>query len=121
MRAISGSRGVARIVEVDIAASAPLIPQILARDGLCVAYGSSSPEVKLPFLPMILSGAAIRFFIVYELPAAARLNGIADLTRWLTAGRLVNAIATSVPLHSIAAAHEAVEGGRMVGNVTVRV
>jgi len=121
VRALTDSRGVDRIVEVDIAANAPLIPQILARDGLCVAYGSSSPEVKLPFLPMILSGAAIRFFIVYELPTAARLNGIADLTRWLTAGRLVNAIATSLPLQSIAVAHEAVEGGRLVGNVVVTV
>ena len=45
---------------------------IMARDGLIAAYGSNSQEIKLLFSPLILTGAAIRFFIVYELAPKVR-------------------------------------------------
>ena len=119
VRELTGGHGADRVVEVDIAGNARLLPQVLARGGLCAAYGSNEPDVTFPFGPMILSGAAVRFFIVYELPAEARRRAIADLTSWVTQGRLVHAIAAKYPLERIADAHEAVERGRMIGNVIV--
>jgi NADPH2:quinone reductase len=119
VRALTGGHGADRVVEVDIAGNASLLPQIVARDGLCAAYGSNAPDVTFAFWPMILSGVAVRFFIVYELPAKARQQAIADLTRWLTAGRLIHRIAATYPLEQIAQAHEAVEQGRVIGNVIV--
>ena len=41
VREISGGRGVDRIVEVDIAGNAALVPKIIAQGGLCAAYGSN--------------------------------------------------------------------------------
>jgi NADPH2:quinone reductase len=66
---------------------------------------------------MILSGAAVRFFIVYELSAEARRRGIEDLTHWLEAGALTHRIVAEYPLERIVEAHEAVEQGRSIGNV----
>ncbi|HEX2135946.1 MAG TPA: NADPH:quinone reductase, partial [Microvirga sp.] len=118
--ALTSGHGADRIIEVDIAGNAHLLPGIVARDGLCVAYGSNTPEIKLQFGPMIMSGAAVRFFIVYELPPTARQQGIADLTRWLEAGQIRHSIAAEYPLEQIVEAHEAVEQGTVTGNVIVR-
>jgi NADPH:quinone reductase len=68
---------------------------------------------------MILRGPAVRFFIVYELSPEARRTGLADLTAWLEAGRVRHDIAARLPLDRIVEAHEAVEGGRVIGNVVV--
>jgi NADPH2:quinone reductase len=74
---------------------------------------------RLPVLPLLFQGATLRFFSVYELPEPARRGAIGDLTAMMRAGRLRHTIAARFPLREIAAAHEAVESGRMVGNVLV--
>ncbi|WP_237212879.1 NADPH:quinone reductase [Falsiroseomonas oryziterrae] len=119
VRDLTSGRGVDRVVEVDLAANAALLPQIVARDGFCACYGSGKAEMSLPFGPMILSGAAIRFFIVYELPPAAREAGVAQVNAWLEAGALQHAIGRVLPLADIVAAHEAVEAGAVMGNVVL--
>jgi NADPH:quinone reductase-like Zn-dependent oxidoreductase len=119
IQALTGGRGVDRVVEVDLAGNGPMLPQILARDGRCVAYGSNRPEVVLPFLPMLASGIAIRFFIVYELSPAARAEGLGTLTRWLEEGLLRHAVGAVLPLDRVAEAHETVEQGRVMGNVVL--
>lgn len=120
VRDLTGGRGVDRVMEVDLATNAALLPAIVAADGLCVCYGSGRSEVALPFFPMILSGAAVRFFIVYELSPAARAAGIAQLTTWLEQERLGHAIGRVLPLDEIAAAHEASERGEVIGNIVLR-
>jgi NADPH2:quinone reductase len=115
----TGGRGVDRVIEVDMAGNAELLPKIVAQDGFCVAYGSNAAEVAFGFGPMILRGAAVRFFIVYELSEEHRQKGIADVTAWLQAGRLSHAIAARYPLDQIAAAHEAVENASVTGKVLV--
>lgn len=116
---ITRGHGVDRVIEVDIAGNAAMLPRIVARDGLCVAYGANAPQATFDFGPMILSGAAVRFFIVYELPEPARRTGVSDLTRWLEEGRLRHAIGATLPLQRIAEAHELVESGKVIGNVVV--
>ena len=120
VREITRGHGVDRVVEVDIAGNAGLLPKIVAQDGLCVAYGSNAPQAAFEFGPMILSGAAVRFFIVYELSAAARERGVSDLTRWMAEGRLRHAIGATLPLERTVEAHELVEWGKVIGNVIVR-
>jgi NADPH2:quinone reductase len=68
---------------------------------------------------MIVSGAAVRFFIVYELSAEARARGIAEVSRWLADGRLRQTIGATLPLGRTIEAHETVEQGRVIGNVIV--
>jgi NADPH2:quinone reductase len=113
----TGKAGVDRVVDVDIAGNAGVLPRIIARNGLAVAYGSNKPSATFDFVPMIMSGAAVRFFIVYELPPAARQQGLADITRWLEHGSLQHAIAAEYPLAQVVEAHEAVEGRELIGNV----
>jgi hypothetical protein len=66
----------------DLAGNAVLLPKILAQDGLCVAYGSNTPQLTMPFVPMIVRGMAIRCFIVYEMSAAARAECLTHLHRF---------------------------------------
>ena len=119
VRDLTGGRGVERVVEVDIAGNIGLYPAIMARDGLISAYGSNSQEIRLLFSPLILTGAAIRFFIVYELTPEVRREAIEQLTRWINAKQLQHAVAACYPLDSIVDAHEAVERGTHIGNVVV--
>jgi NADPH2:quinone reductase len=120
VRVATAGRGVDRVVEVDAAANIHLLPRLIARDGLCVVYGSGKPDVTCAFGPMIMAGAAVRFFIVYELAPEVRRQAIEQLTGWMEGGRIRHAIALTLPLDHIVAAHEAVEGGAVMGNVVLR-
>lgn len=117
VRAATDGAGVDRVVEVDAAGNAQILPQIVKQDGLCVVYGSNAAEMTYSFGPMILSGVAVRFFIVYELAARPRAQAIAQLTDWLERGLVRHHIGPIYPLEEIAAAHEALERGAAVGNV----
>lgn len=119
IRDITNGRGVDRIVEVDIAGNAKLLPHIIARDGLVVVYGSCAAHPAFEFWPMILSGAAVRFFIVYELPDTARELAIRDRSGWMAQGVIRHAIAAEFQLNQIVDAHEAVESGQLIGNAVL--
>ncbi|WP_027997926.1 NADPH:quinone reductase [Sinorhizobium arboris] len=119
IRGITNGRGVDRIIEVDAAANVEMLPNIIARDGLCVIYGSSKPEISFEFFPMILAGAAVRFFIVYEMSPEVREQTVGALQGQLASGLLRHHIAETYALDDIAAAHEAVENGKTIGNVVV--
>lgn len=119
--ALTQGRGVDRVIEVDLAGNAALVPRILRPNGTAVVYGSNAPEVTLPFLPYLVGNLTLRFFIVYELPPAARRACVEGLNALLAEGRLRHTIAARYPLAEVAAAHEAVEGGAAIGNVVVEI
>lgn len=119
LRDITGGRGVDRVVEVDAAANASLWPGVIRQDGLAVIYGSGKPQISVDFLPMIMSGMALRFFIVYELAPEVRRELVQSLNGYLSAGLLTHHVAETFPLGKIADAHEAVEGGKVTGNVVI--
>jgi NADPH2:quinone reductase len=121
VREATAGRGVDRVVEVDAATNLRLLPRLVARGGLCVVYGSSRSEVVCEFGPMIMSGVAVRWFIVYELPWPARQQAVTQLGEWLAAGRIRHAIDSSYPLEEAAAAHERVESSAAIGNVVITV
>ncbi|MCB4824771.1 NADPH:quinone reductase [Roseicella aerolata] len=117
--ALTGGAGVQRVVDVDLSGTAPLLPSLLAPGGLCAAYGSNGTEATVQFGPAIMKGLAIRWFIVYELNAAQRALAVDTLQAWLRAGLVKHAIAARVPLAQCAAAHDAVEAGRTIGNLVL--
>lgn len=121
VREATGSMGVDRVVEVDAATNMRLLPQIVAKDGLCVVYGSSANDVVSEFGPMIMSGVAVRWFIVYELSADARRDAVGQINAWLKDRRLVHAVAKTMPLGDIVAAHEAVETFQAMGNIVLTI
>jgi NADPH2:quinone reductase len=65
--------------------------------------------------------ATIRTVLVYILTKEERAQTIADLTRAMEQGTLRHAVAASFPLDDIAAAHEAVESGKVMGNVVIEI
>jgi len=119
VRELTGGDGVDLVAEVDLGGNAALLPQVLRLGGTAAVYGSNTPEVTLPFGAYLFRDIALCFFLVYELADPVRRDGIAELTEMLRAGRLQHRIAARFPLERIAAAHEAVESGRVTGHVIV--
>ncbi|HEY5804417.1 MAG TPA: NADPH:quinone reductase [Lysobacter sp.] len=113
--------GVDCIIEVDFAVNVEHDFAMLAPEGRIVVYGSGAGEIRVPFVPAILKNARLSFFIVYNLSGADRAAAIERLHEWSAAGALQHAIALRLPLEEIAQAHEAVESGRVIGNVVLAV
>ncbi len=116
---VTNGAGADRIVEVDAAANVKFLPDIIARDGLYVVYGSGTPEVPFSFGPMIAVGAAARFFVVYELAPSVREQTVRALNGYLRAGSLTHGVARTFALDDVVKAHEAVESGGIIGNVVL--
>lgn len=70
---------------------------------------------------MLVNSIRLQFFLVYELNAQERTTAVAEVSRALTSGRLHNRVGPTFPLADVVAAHEAVESGKTVGNVLVRI
>lgn len=119
IRDLTGGDGVDRMVDLDIAGNARFVPDVLKPGGLVVVYGSNRPDFTLPFGPMIVKNLTVACFIVYELSPALRREGAAYVNALLEGGKLQTRIAARFPLEQIVAAHEAVESGRVIGNVVL--
>lgn len=70
---------------------------------------------------MLWGSLTLQVFVVYELRPDERQAAIGDLMAMLEAGTLAHTIGGRFPLAEIAAAHEAVEGGRVTGNVVLEI
>ncbi len=121
IRAATGRSHVDRVIEVDMAANAGLYPSIIAKGGTIVCYGSGVDDVALPVRMFRQSDVTLRFFLVYQLPLAARRAAISDISKMLKQRALSHAIAARFPIAGIAEAHDAVEAGLASGgNVVVQ-
>jgi len=106
---------------VDFAANAKLIPYVLRPRGTVVIYGTGSAESEIPGMFFLRNAISLKFIYVYELNAAERTAALDAITRSLEAGALNTIVGMTFPLADIVAAHEAVEQGKMVGNVVVKI
>jgi len=120
VKAITENRGVQAMIELDLAVNAKLLPEVLAPNAVVAIYGSSSQDVSVPFQFLLQNSIALKFFLVYEMPSPMRERATAEITRMLARGELTHNVAQTFALDEIAAAHEAVESGRAMGNVVVR-
>jgi NADPH:quinone reductase len=123
IRDMTGGRGVDAVIDMDFASTAALIGEgVLAPHGTIVSYGSNSIEdVPIPYRRMLFDSLSLKLFIVYELGAEDRRRAVAGVTELLAAGRLDHTIGARYPLDRIVEAHEAVEGGRVLGNVVIEI
>jgi NADPH2:quinone reductase len=119
--AITDKRGVDAVIEMDLAANAKLLPGVLASNGVVAIYGSGAPEASIPFQFLLQNNIALKFFLVYLMPSEMRAAATADITGMLERGELVHNVAQTFDLADIVAAHEAVESGKAMGNIVVRV
>lgn len=118
---LTGGKGVDGIIDMDFSTTAQLLSQnVLAPHGTLVCYGSNAyGDTPIPFKELLFSSLSLRFFLVYDLTPQDRQDAIAGLTRLLEDGKLSHTIGACFALKEIAQAHEAVEGGKLVGNVIV--
>ena len=117
-----GAGGIDHVVDVDIAAHMKIYPQILKLNGSVGAYASASDLTPaLPFYPLAFRNIQIQPVFVYSMSDAAKAEAIADINALLSAGQLAPRIDRSFALEDIAAAHEAVEAGILVGNAILKI
>lgn len=116
---ITGKAGVDAVIEMDLAANAKFYPAWLSPRGQVVVYGTGSAEATLPAQPLLVNAMKIEFIYVYELTAPERTAAISAINRMIESKTLINNVAVTMPLSDIAAAHEAVEQGKTMGNVVV--
>jgi NADPH2:quinone reductase len=119
VKALTGGAGVDRVIEVDFAANHAIVQGVLRPHGVAVVYGSGPDAPPMPIMAYARNNQTIYGILVYELLPADRDRAVAELTAALRQGALVNRVAARFPLTRIAEAHEAVEAGRMVGNVVI--
>jgi NADPH2:quinone reductase len=117
--ALTGKTGADAVIEMDLAANAKFYPGWLRPRGHVVVYGTGSAEAAIPAQPLLVNAVKIEFIFVYELPAAEREAAVTTINRMLQSGTLINNVALTLPLSDIVAAHEAVESGKVMGNVVV--
>jgi NADPH2:quinone reductase len=117
---VTDKRGVDAVIEMDLAANAKLLPNVLRPKGSVIVYGTT-PEAMIPAGFCLVNSIRMQFFLVYEIDAADRGAAIIAISRALAGGTLQNRVAQPVyALDDIVAAHEAVERGT-IGNVVLRI
>ena len=119
--AITGKRGVDAVIEVDLAANARLLPDVLAPNGIVAIYGSGAPQATIPFVFLLQNSIELKFFLVYQMAPRERERATAEITRMLERGQLIHNVAQSFDLDDIVAAHETVEAGTALGNIVIRI
>jgi NADPH2:quinone reductase len=110
--------GVDAVIEMDLTANAALLPGVLRPRGTLVVYGTG-PQVQFPGSFCLVNNITVKFLLMYELTADERTRAIADITRMLETGALKHNVAKTFPLADIVKAHEAVESGKVAGNVVI--
>jgi NADPH2:quinone reductase len=106
---------------VDLAANAKLIPDVLRPRGTVVIYGTGNSSSEIPLTFLLRNAITLKYIYVYELSHDERAAAVAAITRSLEASALINNVGATFPLVDIVAAHEAVEDGKVLDNVVVRV
>ena len=121
VQAITQGRGVDVIIDMDFASTSTLLGTgTLKSHGTVVCYGSNNPgEVPIPFRPLLYGSITLKFFLVYDLSPQDRAWCLNKLTGLLQANALQHTIAAKFKLRDIVQAHEAVEQGRLIGNVVI--
>jgi len=119
VRDITSGAGADAMIELDLAANAMLIPEIVRAQGDVIVYGTGKPIAELPIFFFLTNAVALRFMFLYILSDSDRRSAEEEITTMLEAGRLRHNIAATFSLSNSVAAHEAVEQGTAAGNVIV--
>lgn len=121
VKALTGGKGADGVIDMDLSSTAPLLARgILAPHGKMVCYGSNVPaDIPVSFPAMLWNSLTLQVFVMYEFLPEERKTRIAELTQLLNDNVLKHSVGARFPLDEIIAAHEAVEGGRVTGNVVL--
>jgi len=109
--ALTDGVGVDRILEPHFTQNAPHFGKLLRKRGTVVVYGSGGAEGVIPARWGIQNQPTIKFIYMYELPADAYKQCVADFHGLAIAGKVKHLPIRTFSLDQAAAAHEAVEAG----------
>ncbi|MEO8133290.1 MAG: NADPH:quinone reductase [Betaproteobacteria bacterium] len=121
VKELTAGRGADAIVDMDFSTTAQMLGNgVLAPHGTLVSYGSNIPgDLPVPFRALLWNSINLRFFLVYDLTPDHRRAVVDELSLLLAGGQLVHTVGARFRLDEVAAAHQAVEGGKLIGNVIV--
>jgi len=117
--AFAGPRGVDHVIEVAFGANLPLDLAVLRPGGRIVTYAAEPADPVLPVRACMTANVVLRFVLLYGVPLEAMEQAAADISAAVADGALTELPVTRFPLDEVAAAHDAVEGGAVVGKVLV--
>ena len=122
VKALTGGKGVDTIIDMDFSTTIQWMAQgVMRPHGHLVCYGSNPPaDIPVSFRPMLFNSFTLSFFLVYELTPEDRMACLDALTQMLKHNPLIHTIAAEYSLAQVVQAHEAVESGKLIGNVVVR-
>ena len=123
VKQLTAGRGADAIVDMDFSTTVRLLADGgLAPHGTLVSYGSNAyGDIGVPYRALLWNSFNLHFFLVYDLAAQDRRAAVEGLGRLAAEGKLSHTIGARFGLDEIAAAHEAVESGKLIGNVVVDV
>lgn len=111
VQALTDGAGADFIIDMDAAAHAPHYGSLLRFGGKAVIYGTNSPQVAMPFGPMILGFVSLYYFIVYKLPPALLREVLDGVSAVLARPGFRHPAVAIHALDAVAAAHQQVERG----------
>ena len=118
--ALTGGRGVERIVEVDFGASLPVAARVIRPHGTIASYSSSRVrEPAFPYYALAPKAVSIRIVQGLILPEATQDAATRAIAEACAAGDLVHPPVHAFPLAEAAAAHEWLEAGQGIGKAVV--
>ncbi|WP_372802443.1 NADPH:quinone reductase [Paracoccus seriniphilus] len=119
---VLGERSIDHLVDVDFAAHVDILPRIMRSGGNVGAYATASNLTPaFPFYPLAMTNIAIHPVFVYALLQAQKDQAISEINTFLREGKLKPLIAERFALAEAAAAHEAIESGRLIGNAILEI
>ncbi|AKI02734.1 Zn-dependent oxidoreductase, NADPH:quinone reductase [Hoeflea sp. IMCC20628] len=119
---LAGPDGVDHVAEVDLAAHMSLYPRTLGFNATVGAYASATDvNPVLPFFPLAFRNICLQPVFVYSMSDAAKSDAIRDINALLTSGALTPMVAKVFALGEVAAAHQAVESGTLIGNAILKI
>jgi NADPH2:quinone reductase len=121
VKELTGGKGVDAIIDMDFSTTIQWMAQgVMRPHGQLVCYGSNLPaDITVSFRPMLFNSFTLSFFLVYELTPQDRQARVNELTDMLKQNQLSHTIAAEFSLSQVVQAHEAVEAGKLIGNVVI--
>ena len=122
VRDLSSGRGADLVVDVDFGANLEIDAACVSENGRVASYSSTSNRTpQLPYYAFALKGVTLHFVQGGKMPAEVRREGGRLIAALLREGRLRPHVASVFAMAEVAAAHEAMEAGRTIGNIVVAI
>lgn len=118
---VTGGKGLDHYIEVNLSANGPMLEAIMGFEGRMAVYGSDDPVAAFASRTLRVKQAVMYFYNVYALRPDILRAAKDDLAAMMKAKRIETLIDKRFTLDRIADAHEAVEGGKLIGNAVVEI